>query len=173
MNNCSSGCGVVVHSCGGGGAKVGRIPESSGAVSPGTGSVAVVNALPTRVLVVEDDEVIRELIRLNLELEGFEVFTATDGQDCLDRFAHVDPDVITMDVMMPRLDGWATVERLRSDGYDRRIVMVTARAQSDDRRRGERIGVDDYLTKPFDPDELVDLIRALPGKGGGGIGGAA
>jgi DNA-binding response OmpR family regulator len=132
-----------------------------------------VNALPTRVLVVEDDEVIRELIRLNLELEGFEVFTAMDGQDCLDRVGHVEPDVITMDVMMPRLDGWSTVERLRSDGYDRRIVMVTARAQADDRRRGERIGVDDYLTKPFDPDELVDLIRVLLEEGDGGIGGSA
>ncbi|MBR8740406.1 response regulator transcription factor [Nocardiopsis sp. MG754419] len=129
------------------------------------------NALPVRVLVVEDDEVIRELIRLNLELEGFEVFTATDGQDCLERIGQVRPDVITMDVMMPRLDGWTTVERLRTDGYDRRIVMVTARAQADDRRRGERIGVDDYITKPFDPDELVDLIRALHGEGGG-VGGA-
>ena len=131
------------------------------------------NALPARVLVVEDDEVIRELIRLNLELEGFEVFTAMDGQDCLDRVGHVDPDVITMDVMMPRLDGWSTVERLRSDGFTRRIVRVTARAQTEDRRRGERIGVDEYLTKPFDPDELVDLIRALLGEGDGGIGGAA
>ena len=134
---------------------------------PCGGSVANVNALPTRVLVVEDDEVIRELIRLNLEMEGFEVFTATDGQDCLDQVGGVRPDVITMDVMMPRLDGWSAVERLRADGYDRNIVMVTARAQADDRRRGERIGVDEYLTKPFDPDELVDVIRALFRESGG------
>ncbi|WP_026117917.1 response regulator transcription factor [Nocardiopsis alkaliphila] len=130
------------------------------------------NALPTRVLVVEDDEVIRELIRLNLELEGFEVFTATDGQDCLDQVGHVRPDVITMDVMMPRLDGWTAVERLRADGYEQCVVMVTARAQADDRRRGERIGVDDYLTKPFDPDELVDRIHALFRGDDDGVGGA-
>ena len=164
---------MVVHMFEGHAAGPRQITDSSGAVSLHGGSVTGVNALPVRVLVVEDDEVIRELIRLNLELEGFEVFTAMDGQDCLDRVGHVDPDVITMDVMMPRLDGWSTVERLRSDGYDRRIVMVTARAQADDRRRGERIGVDDYLTKPFDPDELVDLIRALLGEDDGGIGGAA
>ncbi len=164
---------MLVHMFGGHVARPRQITDSSGAAALRGGSVTGVNALPVRVLVVEDDEVIRELIRLNLELEGFEVFTAMDGQDCLDRVGHVDPDVITMDVMMPRLDGWSTVERLRSDGYDRRIVMVTARAQADDRRRGERIGVDDYLTKPFDPDELVDLIRALLGEGDGGIGGAA
>ncbi|NYJ33967.1 response regulator [Nocardiopsis aegyptia] len=121
------------------------------------------NALPTRVLVVEDDEVIRELIRLNLELEGFEVFTAVDGQDCLDRVGYIDPHVITLDVMMPRLDGWTTAERLRADRATPRrvLILVTARAQEEDHRRGEHIGVDAYLTKPFDPDVLIDTIREL------------
>lgn len=121
------------------------------------------NALPARVLVVEDDEMIRELIRLNLELEGFEVFTAVDGQDCLDRAAHIDPHVVTLDVMMPRMDGWTAAERLRADvrTRDRPIILVTARTQEEDQRRGERIGVDAYLTKPFDPDVLVDVIRGL------------
>ncbi|PDP84848.1 response regulator [Glycomyces fuscus] len=125
------------------------------------------NALPTRVLVVEDDDVIRELIRLNLELEGFEVFTAVDGQDCLDRAAHIDPHVVTMDVMMPRVDGWTAVERLRADARtrDRPIIMVTARTQEADHRRGEAIGVDAYLTKPFDPDVLIDIIRNLVDRG--------
>ncbi|WP_116243884.1 response regulator [Nocardiopsis sp. FIRDI 009] len=123
------------------------------------------NALPARVLVVEDDEVIRELIRLNLELEGFEVFTAVDGQDCLDRVGHIDPHVVTLDVMMPRLDGWAAAESLRADARTRdcKLVLVTARAQGDDRRRGDRIGVDAYVTKPFDPDDLVDVIRGFVG----------
>ncbi|WP_028646830.1 response regulator [Nocardiopsis sp. CNT312] len=126
------------------------------------------NALPVRVLVVEDDEVIRELIRLNLELEGFEVFTAVDGQDCLDRVGYIDPHIVTLDVMMPRVDGWTAVERLRADRARRdcRIVLVTARAQEDDRLRGEHLGVDAYVTKPFDPDALVDLIRDLVGGGG-------
>jgi DNA-binding response OmpR family regulator len=126
-----------------------------------------VNALPTRVLVVEDDDVIRELIRLNLELEGFEVFTAVDGQDCLDRAAHIDPHVVTMDVMMPRVDGWTAVERLRADARtrDRPIIMVTARTQETDHQRGRRVGMDAYLTKPFDPDVLIDIIRSLVDRG--------
>ncbi|MFC9087915.1 response regulator [Nocardiopsis dassonvillei] len=125
------------------------------------------NALPTRVLVVEDDDVIRELIRLNLELEGFEVFTAVDGQDCLDRAAHIDPHVVTMDVMMPRVDGWTAVERLRADARtrDRPIIMVTARTQETDRQHGRRVGMDAYLTKPFDPDVLIDIIRSLVDRG--------
>lgn len=123
------------------------------------------NALPARVLVVEDDDVIRELIRLNLELEGFEVFTAVDGQDCLDRIGYIDPHVVTLDVMMPRLDGWTTAERLRAQERTRTlpIVLVTARTQEEDVRRGERIGVDAYVTKPFDPDALIDVVRALLG----------
>ena len=66
-----------------------------------------------RVLVVDDDEVIRQLIAVNLTLEGFDVATAVDGQDCLDKVAAIDPDVITLDVMMPRLDGWVTAGQLR------------------------------------------------------------
>lgn len=106
---------------------------------------------------------IRELIRLNLELEGFEVFTAVDGQDCLDRVEYISPHIVTLDVMMPRLDGWTAAERLRAAEtmHDCRIVLVTARTQEEDRRHGERIGVDAYVTKPFDPDSLVELIRTL------------
>ena len=106
---------------------------------------------------------IRELIRLNLELEGFEVFTAVDGQDCLDRIGYIDPHVVTLDVMMPRLDGWTTAERLRAGERTRTlpIVLVTARTQEEDVRRGERIGVDAYVTKPFDPSTLVRTVRDL------------
>ncbi|MDH2427962.1 response regulator [Sphaerisporangium sp. TRM90804] len=116
-----------------------------------------------RVLVVDDDEVIRQLIAVNLTLEGFEVETATDGQDCLDRVAAVRPDVITLDVMMPRLDGWMTATKLRADEATRhiKIMMVTARAQEDDKKRGLGIGVDAYLTKPFDPAELIDAVHEL------------
>ena len=112
---------------------------------------------------------IRELIRLNLELEGFEVFTAVDGQDCLDRVEYIAPHIITLDVMMPRLDGWAAAEWLRAaeSTHDCRIILLTARAQEEDRRYGERIGVDAYMTKPFDPDALVELIRSLLDEGRG------
>ncbi|MED7927115.1 response regulator [Nonomuraea sp. LP-02] len=120
-----------------------------------------------KVLVVDDDEVIRQLIAVNLNLEGFEVETATDGQDCLDRVRDIKPDVITLDVMMPCLDGWSTAERLRTepDTSHIRVVLVTARAQDDDRRRGLGIGVDAYLTKPFDPAELIEVVRELAARG--------
>jgi CheY-like chemotaxis protein len=118
-----------------------------------------------RVLVVDDDDVIRQLITVNLALEGFEVATAADGVECLERVREIAPDVVTLDVMMPRLDGYATAERLRADPATRHvpIVLVSARAQERDVARGEVIGVDAYLTKPFDPEELVALIRQLAG----------
>ncbi len=113
-----------------------------------------------RVLVVDDDEVIRQLIAVNLTLEGFEVFTAVDGQDCLDKVVELQPDVITLDVMMPRLDGWVTATQLRRNPATARIkvVLITARAQEDDRDR-----VDAYLTKPFDPAEMIRVVRELAG----------
>ena len=116
-----------------------------------------------RVLVVDDDEVIRQLIAVNLQLEGFEVSTAVDGQDCLEKVAQVRPDVITLDVMMPRLDGWVTAVRLRESPETAhiRVVMITARAQEHDVRRGNEIGVDAYVTKPFDPNQLIQTVRKL------------
>ena len=118
-----------------------------------------------RVLVVDDDDVIRQLITVNLELEGFEVATAVDGQDCLDKVKDVAPAVITLDVMMPRLDGWETASRLRDDAETAgiKVVLLSARAQEADLQRGDRIGVDAYLTKPFDPDELIATVRRLAG----------
>jgi CheY-like chemotaxis protein len=118
-----------------------------------------------RVLVVDDDDVIRQLITVNLELEGFEVETAMDGQDCLDRVKEVRPDVVTLDIMMPRMDGWETAVKLREDPEtaDVKVVLLSARAQEADVQRGSRIGVDAYLTKPFDPDELITVVRRLAG----------
>jgi DNA-binding response OmpR family regulator len=118
-----------------------------------------------RVLVVDDDEVIRQLIAVNLTLEGFDVATAVDGQDCLDKVSAIDPDVITLDVMMPRLDGWVTASQLRRnpDTSAIKVVLITARAQEDDKKRGGEIGVDAYLTKPFDPAEMIRVVRELAG----------
>jgi CheY-like chemotaxis protein len=118
-----------------------------------------------RVLVVDDDDVIRQLITVNLELEGFEVATAVDGQDCLDKVKEVDPVVVTLDIMMPRMDGWEAASRLREDPETAgvKVVLLSARAQEADLQRGSRIGVDAYLTKPFDPDELIATVRRLAG----------
>ena len=121
-----------------------------------------------RVLVVDDDDVIRQLITVNLELEGFDVVTAVDGQDALEKVKDAQPRVITLDVMMPRLDGWEAAARLRSDPDTAhiKVILLSARAQEADLQRGERIGVDAYLTKPFDPDELIDLVRRLMAEAG-------
>jgi DNA-binding response OmpR family regulator len=118
---------------------------------------------PVRVLVVDDDDVIRQLICLNLELEGFEVYEAADGEDALAKVREVDPAVVTLDIMMPKLDGWDAAARLRSDPATAhvRVVLLSARAQEADLKRGSRLGVDFYLTKPFDPDELVAVVRRL------------
>lgn len=129
------------------------------------GSLAPVTRGLGRVLVVDDDEVIRQLIAVNLTLEGFEVITAVDGHDCLEKVEQVDPDVITLDVMMPRLDGWVTATHLRRNPATAgiKVVLITARAQEDDRDRGRQIGVDAYLTKPFDPAEMIRVVRELAG----------
>lgn len=120
---------------------------------------------PPRVLVVDDSDAVRSLIRVNLELEGFEVVTVCDGQQALDEVAAVNPDLITLDVVMPNLDGLSTATALRERADTRHIplLMVTARAQESDVTRGKAVGADAYLTKPFDPAELVATVRGLLG----------
>jgi CheY-like chemotaxis protein len=122
-----------------------------------------VRSTAPRVLVVDDSEVIRELISVNLELEGFEVCTAEDGQAALDKIEELQPDLITLDVVMPRLDGFETAARLRTSDATRHIpvVMVSAAAQEGDLQRGRDVGVSAYITKPFQPEELVQVIRDL------------
>ncbi len=119
-------------------------------------------------LVVDDDDVIRQLIGVNLELEGFTVFTAVDGVDALAKVLEVDPVVVTLDIMMPNLDGWDTAARLREDPRTAhvKVVLLSARAQEADIKRGTRLGVDAYLTKPFDPDELINVVRRLAEEAG-------
>src|ERR1700740_2018316 len=107
---------------------------------PGDATLTRVTHGLGRVLVVDDDEVIRRLIAVNLQLEGFEVETAVDGRDCLDKVTDIDPDVITLDVMMPRLDGWETAVQLRRspDTAHIKVVLISARAQEDDKAHGSR-----------------------------------
>jgi CheY-like chemotaxis protein len=149
-----------------------RVTRSRRAYSFGLGKMRP-NQVPSpsvtqglgRVLVVDDDEVIRQLIAVNLQLEGFDVATAVDGQDCLDRVQTIEPDVITLDVMMPRLDGWETAVQLRKipETAHIKVVLITARAQEDDITRGTNVGADAYLTKPFDPGEMIRVVRELAG----------
>ncbi|MEU2791070.1 response regulator [Streptomyces sp. NPDC007100] len=122
-----------------------------------------------RVLVVDDNKVIRQLIRVNLELEGFEVVTAADGAECLDIVHRVAPDVVTLDVVMPRLDGLQTAARLRADPRTREIplAIVSACTQTEV-ESGQAVGVDAFLAKPFEPMDLVRIVRRLMSRGGEG-----
>ena len=122
-----------------------------------------------RVLVVDDEAVIRQLIAINLELEGFEVHQAVHGLDALAKARELDPDVVTLDLMMPGLDGWATAQRLRADPATARarIVLISARTRPADIERGQEVGADAYVTKPFDPDDIVDAVRRLAQSDGG------
>ncbi len=116
-----------------------------------------------RVLVVDDDPVILKLLRVNFEIEGFEVIAATDGREGLERARLDEPDVVVSDVMMPGLDGLGLLAALRADAATRHlpVILLTAKAQGADVERGRALGADDYVTKPFDPLELIDRVNAV------------
>ncbi|MFF3242920.1 response regulator [Streptomyces sp. NPDC002870] len=122
----------------------------------------VVSGASGRVLVVDDNRVIRQLIRVNLELEGFEVVTAADGAECLEVVHRVRPDVVTLDVVMPRLDGLRTAALLRDDPRTRHLpVAIISACTQYEVETGLGAGVNAFLAKPFEPAELVRLVRQL------------
>jgi DNA-binding response OmpR family regulator len=118
---------------------------------------------PATVLVVDDDPVILKLLEVNFEMEGFSVVRAADGAEGLERAREVLPDIVVLDVMMPRMTGYEVAKALREDENTAHIpiIFVTARAQSSDVERGMELGVDDYVTKPFDPLDLIARVNVL------------
>ncbi|MQW76916.1 response regulator [Nocardioides sp. dk4132] len=114
-----------------------------------------------RVLVVDDDKAVRESLRRSLEFNGYDVRLASDGAEALAQIGATAPDVVVMDVMMPRLDGLETTRALRAAGHDVPILVLTARDAVGDRVAGLDAGADDYLTKPFALPELLARLRAL------------
>jgi len=122
-----------------------------------------------RILVVDDELDIVETLRYVLEASGHEVFEANDGMEGLDQARSIDPDVILLDVMMPKLDGYKVCRMLKFDSQykDIPIVLLTARSGSQDLDIGEEVGADEYLTKPFDVEEVVTLIAKLVNGGNG------
>ncbi|EFM10308.1 two component transcriptional regulator, winged helix family [Paenibacillus curdlanolyticus YK9] len=115
-----------------------------------------------KILVVDDDPNIRELSSVFLRREGYEILQATDGEDALRQLEAVRPDMAIMDIMMPRMDGWALCEALRdSYGQDMPLLMLTAKGETSHKVRAFELGADDYLVKPFDPLELVVRVKAL------------
>ncbi|MFG3126420.1 response regulator [Streptomyces tendae] len=115
-----------------------------------------------RILVVDDNKVIRQLIRVNLELEGFEVVTAGDGVECLEVVHQVRPDAVTLDVVMPRLDGLRTAARLRADPRTRDLpIAIVSACTQYEVDAGFAAGADAFLSKPFEPAELIRVVRQL------------
>ncbi len=113
------------------------------------------------VLVVDDDKAVRESLRRSLEFNGYAVSLASDGAEALAGISGIGPDVVVMDVMMPRLDGIETTKALRQAGNDVPVLVLTARDAVGDRVEGLDAGADDYLTKPFALQELLARLRAL------------
>jgi two-component system response regulator MprA len=114
-----------------------------------------------RILVVDDDRAVRESLRRSLAFNGYQVDVAADGGEALDRLRDQRPDALVLDVMMPRVGGLETCRRLRADGDDVPILVLTARDSVADRVAGLDAGADDYLVKPFDLEELLARLRAL------------
>lgn len=113
-----------------------------------------------RILVIEDDPAILELVTFQLEQEGYIPFTAGTGLEGLKQFRQVDPDLIVLDLMLPEMDGLEVCRRIRQVSSTP-IIMLTAKGLEDDRIRGLQTGADDYVTKPFSPRELVARIEAV------------
>ena len=120
-----------------------------------------------RVLIVDDDKVIQQLLEVNLELEGYDIQTASDGEEALDKVRSFRPDLILLDVMMPKLDGREVCRRIKADPEtkDTPVIFLSARAQDMDVSSGLELGASAYVTKPFDPVDLIGTVsRVLQGE---------
>jgi two-component system alkaline phosphatase synthesis response regulator PhoP len=115
--------------------------------------------MPEKILVVDDEQSIVELIKFNLEKEDWQVVTAYDGDEALDVFRRENPDLVLLDIMLPIMDGWQVCKELRETSSVP-IIMLTAKGDEPDKIKGLEIGADDYVTKPFSPKELVARVRA-------------
>ncbi|MFH1868445.1 MAG: response regulator [Candidatus Omnitrophota bacterium] len=116
-----------------------------------------------KILVVDDEPDLTMMIKMRLEAAGYEVIEANDGQQGLDRARKENPDLIILDLMLPKLDGYKVCRMLKFDEKYKKIpiIMFTARAQDSDKKLGEEVGANAYLTKPFDPQALLDKVREL------------
>ncbi len=117
-------------------------------------------AMARKVLAVEDDRNISDLIRMYLEKEGFEVITAFDGGTAVEKFREIQPDIVLLDIMLPVMDGWAVCAKIRETAKTP-IIMLTAKGEVQDRVAGLEMGADDYLVKPFEMKELIARINAV------------
>ena len=113
-----------------------------------------------KILIVDDDENICELLRLYLEKDGFETVVANDGEQAVDFASKYSPDLILLDIMLPKLDGWQVCREIRKTS-DTPIIMLTAKGETFDKILGLELGADDYVSKPFDTKEVIARIKAV------------
>jgi DNA-binding response OmpR family regulator len=113
-----------------------------------------------RILAVDDEPLYVQLLQVNLRAEGYDVVTASDGEEALEKVSSIRPDLVILDVMMPKLDGFTTCERIRQFSQVP-IIMLTARGEEQDRVKGLNVGADDYVVKPFSAGELIARVRAV------------
>ena len=113
-----------------------------------------------KILIVDDDKNICDLLRLYLEKEGYQTFQAHDGEAALAAYTQNKPDLVLLDVMMPKMDGWEVCRRIRAQGQTP-VIMLTAKGETFDRVLGLELGADDYVVKPFDSKEVVARIKAV------------
>ena len=113
-----------------------------------------------KILIVDDDRNICELLRLYLEKEGYETLLAHDGETAVNMHSEMETDLVLLDVMMPRVDGWEACRRMRAK-KDTPIIMLTAKGETFDKVLGLELGADDYIVKPFDTKEVVARIKAV------------
>ena len=116
--------------------------------------------MPKTILIVDDEKNIVDILRFNLQREGFDIITAYDGEAALAGYAEMRPDLILLDVMLPLLDGFEVCRRIRENDKTTPIIMLTAREEETDKVMGLDIGADDYITKPFSNDELKARVKA-------------
>ena len=113
-----------------------------------------------KILVVDDDVNICELLRLYLEKEGYTVSIVNDGESAVKSFGEIQPDLMLLDIMLPRLDGWQVCREIRKFS-DKPIIMLTAKGETFDKVLGLELGADDYVVKPFDAKEVVARVKAV------------
>jgi two-component system alkaline phosphatase synthesis response regulator PhoP len=119
-----------------------------------------------KILVVDDEIYIVHILDFSLGIEGYEVMTALDGEQALAKVAQDKPDLIVLDIMMPKLDGYETCKALKSnpETKDIPVILLSAKGRNVDQKVGFEVGADDYITKPFSPRKLVERINAILGQ---------
>ena len=122
--------------------------------------IEVIRLSQLKILVVDDEDKFREIIKIYLNKEGYDVEEAADGEEALEKFNSLQFSLILLDVMMPKIDGWTVCKRIREKSSVP-IIMFTARSEEYDKLFGFELGVDDYITKPFSPKEMIARIKAV------------